>query len=290
MKKLIKTTWQHIRRSPYQSLTAIGMMSLTLFVALAFFLTALGSQAILNYFEGKPQITVFFTDQKKPEDIKLLEKKLKATGQVSQTKYISKEEALAIYQEQNKKDPLLLEMVTASILPASLDVSAKDSQFLPDLVKTLQAEPGVEEVVYQKDIVDLLITWTQTIRKTGAILVGFLTLLSLLIFLTIIGMKIAIRKEEIGILRLIGASKWYIRWPFIFEGLFYGLIASVVSWIVAVCLLIYLTPYLKLFLLGVPLFPISPIFFLELLLGSVFVGAGVGIIGSLLAVWRYLKD
>ena len=290
MKKLIKTTWQYIRRSPYQSLTAIGIMSLTLFVALAFFLTAMGSQAILNYFEGKPQITVFFTDEKKPEDIKALAQKLKATGQVSQTKYISKEEALAIYQEQNKKDPLLLEMVTANILPASLDISAKDPQYLGALVKSLQVEPNVEEVVYQKEIVDLLISWTQTIRKMGIILVGFLTLLSLLILLTIIGMKIAIRKEEIGILRLIGASKWYIRWPFLFEGLFYGIIAAMIGWLICVSLLLYLTPSLESFLSGVPLFPISPIFLLELLLGSILIGVGVGMIGSLLAVWRYLKD
>lgn len=290
MKKLIKATWQHIRRSPYQSLTAIGMMSLTLFVALAFFLTALGSQAILNYFEGKPQITVFFTDQKKSEDIKALEEKLKATGWVLQTKYISKEEALSIYRKQNKKDPLLLEMVTANILPASLDVSAKDPQYLSGLVKTLQAEPNVEEVVYQKDIVDLLITWTQTIRKTGLVLVGFLTVLSLLILLTIIGMKIAIRKEEIEILRLIGASKWYIRWPFLLEGAFYGGIAALIGWIASACLLIYLMPYLKSFLSGVPLFTVSPIFLLELFLSSILIGVGVGIIGSLLAVWRYLKD
>lgn len=290
MKKLIKTTWQHIRRSPYQSLTAIGIMSLTLFVALAFFLTALGSQAILNYFEGKPQITVFFTDEKKPEDIRLLEKKLKAAGQVSQTKYISKEEALAIYQEQNKKDPLLLEMVTSSILPASLDISAKDPQSLSGLVKSLQAEPAVEEVVYQKEIIDLLISWTQTIRKIGIFLVGFLTLLSFLILLTVIGMKIALRKGEIEILSLIGASKWYIRLPFLLEGSFYGAAAAIIGWTITAFLLIYLTPYLKSFLSGVPLFPIPLIFLLELLLGSILVGAGVGIIGSLLAVWRYLKD
>lgn len=290
MKKLIKTTWQHIRRSPYQSLTAIAIMSLTLFVALAFFLTALGSQAILNYFESKPQITVFFTDEKKPADIKVLEEKLKATGEVSQTKYISKEEALAIYQEQNKKDPLLLEMVTASILPASLDVSAKDPQSLSGLVKFLQAEPNVEEVVYQKEIVDLLISWTQTIRKTGVLLVGFLTFLSLMILLTIIGMKIAIRKGEIEILRLIGASKWYIRLPFLFEGFFYGTVAAVIGWLICVSLLLYLTPSLKSFLSGVPLFPVPSIFLLELLLGSILVGLGVGIVGSLLAVWRYLKD
>lgn len=290
MKKLIKTAWQHLRRSPYQSLTAIGIMSLTLFVALTFFLTAIGSQAILNYFEGKPQITVFFTDEKKPEDIKLLEKKLKTTGQVSQTKYISKEEALAIYQEQNKKDPLLLEMVTSSILPASLDVSAKDPQSLPGLVKSLQAEPNVEEVVYQKEIIDLLISWTQTIRKIGIFLVGFLTLLSFLILLTVIGMKIALRRGEIEILRLIGASKWYIRLPFLLEGSFYGAVAAIIGWIITAFLLIYLTPYLKSFLSGVPLFSVSLIFLLELLLGSILIGISVGIVGSLLAVWRYLKD
>lgn len=288
--KLFKTTWQHIRRSPYQVLAAVGIMTLTLFVSSIFFLTAAGSAAILSYFESKPQITAFFTDEKSKEEIANLEEKLKSTGQVLEIKYVSKEEALAIYREQNKGDPLLLEMVTANILPASLEVSAKDAKYLADLAKILQGEPGVQEVIYQKDVVDALVAWTSAIRKIGIILVGFLTIVSLFVILTVIGMKIALKKEEIEILKLIGASNWYIRLPFLLEGAFYGVIGGLISWIVSLVLLLYATPYLSSFLAGIPILPVSPIFMLALLSGLVLVGAGVGVGGSLLSVWRYLKS
>lgn len=287
--KIFKTTWKHIRRSPYQALAAIGIMTLTLFASGVFFLTAATSSAILSFFESKPQITAFFTDEKKTEEITKLETKLKATEKVAQVKYVSKEEALAIYREQNKNDPLLLEMVTANILPASLEVSAKEASYLGDLAKILQAEPGVQEVIYQKDVVDALVSWTSAIRKVGIVLVGFLTIVSLLIILTVIGMKIALRKEEIEILRLIGASNWYIRVPFLLEGAFYGAVGGIVSWIILLILILYATPYLSSFLVGIPVLPISPIFMAAVLGGLILVGAGVGISGSLLAVWRYLR-
>ncbi len=287
--KIFKTTWKHVRRSPYQALAAIGIMTLTLFVSSVFFLTAATSSTVLSYFESKPQITAFFTDEKQQQEITNLEEKLKSTGQVASVKYVSKDEALAIYKEQNKNDPLLLEMVTANILPASLEVSAKDATYLGDLAKILQAEPGVQEVIYQKDVVDALIAWTSAVRKIGIVLISFLSLVSLLIILTIIGMKIALRREEIEILRLVGASNWYIRSPFLMEGAFYGALGGLISWLVSLVLVLYATPYLTSFLVGIPIFLTSPLFMLGLFGGLLLAGAGLGVIGSLLAVWRYLK-
>ena len=288
--KLFKATWQHIRRSPYQAMAAIAIMTLTLFVSGVFFLTAAGSSAILSYFESKPQITAFFTDEKKEAEIKTLEEKLQSTNQVASLKYVSKEEALAIYKEQNKNDPILLEMVTANILPASLEVSAKEAKVLGDLAKILQAEPGIQEVIYQKDVVDNLIAWTDAIRKIGIVFVGFLTLISLLIILTVIGMKIGLKKEEIEILKLIGASNWYIRLPFLLEGALYGLLAGLIAWFICLGLVLYINPQLSSFLVGIPVFSISPLFMLAFLGGLVLAGSLVGIFGSLMAVWRYLKS
>jgi len=112
MNQLLKTTWTHIRRTPYQSLAAVLIMILTFFVITAFTLLAAGSQAILNYFETRPQVTAFFEDQVTLEQIDLLKAKLAETEKTKEIKYVSKEEALAIYREQNKDDPLLLEMVS----------------------------------------------------------------------------------------------------------------------------------------------------------------------------------
>ena len=284
---MFKIAWQHIRRSPYQAVAAVLIMTLTFFVASLFFLVLAGSYNVLSYFEKKPQITVFFTDKKTQSEIKDLEERLRVTGQVSSLKYVSKEEALAIYREQNKADPLLLEMVTADILPSSLEISAVSAEYLSELAKILKNEKETEEVVYQKDIIDSLLSWTKGIRTVGIILVSFLSLLSLLLILTIISMKIAFKKEEIEILKLIGASPWYIRMPFILEGSFYGLIGAVLAWLASFGLLLYSTPFLSSFLAQIPILPVPLPFMLAVFSGMVFLGAALGSLGSLLALKRY---
>lgn len=285
----LKTTFQHIRRSPYQALTAIGIMTLTFFVACLFFLAAASSQAILSYFEKKPQITVFFADEKSQASIENLQQRLKNTGKIAQLKFITKEEALKIYQEQNKDDPLLLEMVTAEILPSSLEISAIDAKYLSELAEILKKEPLVEDVIYQKDVVEALISWISGIRLAGTLLVSFLVIVSLLTILTIIGMKIALRKEEIEILKLVGAGSWFIRTPFLLEGVFYGVIGAIFSWGASYLLILYVTPFLSPFLAGIPILPVSPLFMLYLFLGMAALGSFIGGFGSFLALLRYLK-
>jgi cell division transport system permease protein len=232
------------------------------------------------------------------DDADNLTKTLDATGKVSSTKYISKEDALAIYREQNKNDPLLLEMVTADILPASLEVSAKDPAFLKDLDPTIRAASGVEEVVFQKDVVDTLLAWTNAIRVVGGSVAIILALDSLLIIVTVIGMKIAIRREEIEILTLVGASPWYIRMPFIIEGGIYGAVGSVAAWAIITGLILWVRPAVVGFLGMIPDISLvltsatSTPFLLAtggFLGGMLVIGFLLGSIGSFIALGRYLK-
>lgn len=295
-------TWERLRRSPYQSLAAILIMSLTFFVTGVFFVLASFSSSLLTYFESKPQVTAFFTDKKDVNSIKNLESQLKATGFVSQTKYISKDEALSIYKEQNKNDPLLLEMVTAEILPASLEVQSADPKNLNEIYTILKKEPDVEEVVFQKEIVDSLLSWTTTIRKVGLVVVAALLFVSLTILMTIIGMKIALKKEEVEILKLIGATPSYIKNPFIVEGMLYGVIGAILSWSLVYLLILYGSPSVKSFLYGIPalnlvkvgdinivIWPVSVTFMLILLIVEITLSALVGMLGSVFALRRYLK-
>ncbi len=296
--KVFSTTWKHIRRSPYQSLAAILTLFLTLLLAGVFFLASAASVYILRFFESKPQITVFFADKATEEQVKSLESSLQATGKTASITYVSKDEALAIYREQNKKDPLLLEMVTADILPASLEVSASDPTYLRELEPILKDAPGVEEVVFQKDVVDTLISWTRAIRLVGGSLAALLALDSILIITTVISMKIALKKHEIEILTLIGASPWYIRVPFLLEGAFYGLFGALAAWSIVTSLVLWQRQFFLTFLGNIPSIqyvlsdPLSPVFllssagFLGLL---VLVGFLLGSVGSLVAIGRYLK-
>jgi cell division transport system permease protein len=284
----VKMAWTHIRRSPYQSAAAILTMTLTFFVAAVFFLSAMGFQTVLKEFEKQPQITAFFADNKSEEEIRKLDEALKATGKVEKTVYVSKDEAFKIYQEQNKDDPLLLEMVTADILPASLEISAIDPNDLGGLAQIVDEEEGVEDVIYQKDVIETLLAWTNGVRIVGIGLVSILLLVSLLVLLTVISMKIALKREEIEILRLLGATGWYIRWPFVFEGGIYGFIASLFAWGASYGALLWVTPYLHSFIAGVGAFSFAPLL-MVLILGVMVVGGFLlGAIGSLLAINRYL--
>jgi len=289
MKKHFKTTWTRIRRSPYQALAAVAVMTLTFFIASVFILTAAGSQAILRYFETRPQVTAFFKDEVTMAQVDTLKAKLVETEKVKEMKYISKEEALAIYREQNKDNPLLLEMVTANILPASLEVSTVDISYLGEVAEILRQQPGVEEVIFQEDVVQALHKWTTTLRKIGVGLIGSLGLVSFLIILIIIGMKVAMRRTEIEILQLIGASSWYIWVPFVFEGIFYGAVGAILAWLISYLLLLYSTPFLVSFLAGIPILPVPVLFMLAVLGIEILAGALIGTLGSLLAVKRYLR-
>lgn len=267
-----------------------------------FLLLAASSSAILTYFESKPQLTVFFKDEKDKDSIDLLVGKLQTTGKMASYQYISKDQALAIYREQNKNDPLLLEMVTADILPASLEITATSPHYLSELADTVKGEKGIDEVVFQKDVVDVLISWTSTIRKIGIVFIILLLLATLFILLTSIGMKIALKKDEIEILQLVGATSFYIKRPFILEGVTYGLIGAFTSTLLLTILILYLRPFITSFLRGIPslnlftyqdfvvtIWPPTPLFFTLFWVTILSCGILIGFFGSLLAVSRYIK-
>jgi cell division transport system permease protein len=234
-------------------------------------------------------VTAFFKNEATQQDINSLGNQLSQSGKISSIKFISKEQALQIYKEQNKNDPLLLDLVTADVLPASFEISTIKIEDLGPISTALQKSSIVSEVIYQKDIVSALTVWTSAIRKIGIALILLLSLVSIFIMVTIIGIKISRKKEDIEIMRLIGATSWYIRWPFIIEGVAYGIIGSFVGWVIATATLLYSTPFLESFLRGIPILPVPYTDLLMLLLLEVALASLLGIISSFLAVFRYLK-
>jgi cell division transport system permease protein len=284
-----KTAWKNIRRSPYQALAAISIMALT-FLAISFFTFLLvGSSKVVTYFESKPQVTAFFKNEAKQEDINALKNQLQGSGKVASIKYVSKQDALKIYQEQNKDDPLLLDLVTADVLPSSFEIATVKIEDLGVISNTLTKSSLVSEVIYQKDVVSALSSWTGAIRKIGITLIVLLSLVSIFIMVTIIGIKISQKKEDIEIMKLIGATNWYIRRPFMFEGILYGLIGALIGWLIASGGLLYATPFLESFLKGIPVLPVSYLNLLALLGLEALLAIFLGIVSSFLAVLRYLK-
>lgn len=287
--KFFKTAWKNIRRSPYQAFAAVFIMTLTFLAFSLFAIIFYSSSQVVNYFESKPQVTAFFKDEAKQTDIDELKKSLTDSGIVSEVKFVSKDEALEIYRNQNKDDPLLLDLVTADILPASLEISTFVIDDLTLVSDTLTKSAVVEEVVFQKDVVSTLTSWTNAIRKVGIFIVTLLAIVSVLIMVIIIGIKVSQKRGDIETMRLIGAGSWYVRFPFIIEGVLYGAIGAIVGWIVSYGILLYATPQLSYFLKGVPVFPLSPTFMFGLLGLELLFALLLGVFSSYLAVLRYLK-
>lgn len=286
----VQTVAKYIRRSPYQSVAAVLIMSLTFLTIAVFSIITIISVRVISYFETRPQLSVFFKQEISREEIDTLRNELEQTGKVRSLKFVSQEEALEIYKQQNKEDPLLLDLVTADILPASLDVQATDAEYLSELAQVAKKSPAVDEVVFQKDIVDTLIKFTDGLKQIGLVIIGVLLLVSIFVILTIIGIKITVRKDEIEIMKLIGASNWFIRTPFLLEGIFYGAIGAFIGWGISYGVLyFYAGPQIESFFGSVPVLPIEPLLMIEVL-GILFISAVVlGAFSSFLAVLRYLK-
>lgn len=289
MNRALLFTKRNIRRAPFQAIAAIMVMFLTFLSLLTFILLAAGSQTALKYFESKPQVIVFFKEGTTDEDIQTIENALNQESRVTNTKYVSKEDALQIYRQKNKNDPSLLELVTANILPASLEISTKNPEDLAPIAEILKNEPVVSEVIVPEDVIQTLTSLTRIIRVVGTSTVGFLMVFATLIIVMIIGFKIRLRRNEIEIMRLLGASSSFIRNPFIFEGVFYGVTGGILAWITSYSLLWYFTPFLQGYMGEVNLLPVDPLFMLILLGSVILVAVVIGGLGSISAVRRYLK-
>lgn len=287
--KSFKTAWQHIRRSPYQAIAAILLTMQTFFVISIFTYVIVGSSEIINYLESKPQISAFFKNDVKAENIDALKEQLLSAGKVEKIKFISKQDALKIYNQQNKNDPLLLELVTEDFLPASFDISAKNIEDLTGISEMLRASPLVSDVVFPEDVVSGLRVWTDAVRKIGFGLIATLALDSILVMVIIIGIKVSQKKEEIEIMRLIGATGWYVRRPFLVEGIFYGLIGAFLGWTMSLVVVWYTKGAVFAFFAGVPLSYSTPNTLLLLLGGEVLLAIILGVFVSFFAVLRYLK-
>jgi len=285
----LKKTIKILRRSPYQALAAALAMTLTFFVGSIFVILVLGGQMVLNYIEQRPQVIAFFKDDTTDTQVQGIIDKVRETGLAKDVKYVTKEEALAIYRERNKDEPLLLESVSADFLPSSIDISVSRAKDINQIVKTVKAEPQVERVIAPENLVDQLVKWTKTIRLGGIIFVATLMAISFLIIIMVIGMRIALRRDEISIMSLVGATKWYIARPFFLEGAIYGIIGSSIAIFLVYAILLFYSPSIQEFLGPIQVFPIPPLFFIYLWAGEAAVAVLVGIVGAAIALYRYLK-
>jgi cell division transport system permease protein len=311
-----KYSLRHIRRSPYQTLSAILIMIITFFMVSIFLMIAFLSGAVLKHFETKPQISAFYPNDTPESEILDVKKQLEQTNLTKNVKYISSKDAVEIYKKDTAGEDVdpNLDLVSDKVLPPSLEITAWDLNELKLLKGMVEKKEGVK-VIYIEEVVNKLSIWLNGLRTTGLVLLTLLIIETVLVVWTIIGMRISQRRHEIEIMRLLGATSWYIRSPFLIEGMLYGVIGSVIGVAITMGLLQSILPSIKAFLEGipmqalsvtavlsvisesltqqrvdgVPLAPISPLFVLALAAVEAVIGMLIGAIGSYFAVVRNLK-
>ncbi len=285
-----KTTWHHIRRSPLQSMAALIIVFFTALLFIVFYLVSSGLSKTLTYFETKPEITIFLKDGLSKDLVQSVQNDLSLYPDIREIRFISKEKALDIYQDQNKDNPLLLEMVTSDILPASFEVSANNPQTLEQIENDFKTRTDiVDELIYQKDVVSNLLVWTQRIRLSALIFVSLFSFVSFLVIFTIIGMKITNRKDEIRISRLLGASRSFVKKPFIMEGIFYGLVGSLFANLVVLPIAYLFKTDVNNFFQPINFINLDPIHILQIVAVSCLLSIILTYFASILSVKRYFK-
>lgn len=295
----LKTAWDHVRRTPFQSLAAIFALAINFFVVTLLSTLVYSSSSALKYFETRPQVIAFLKDEASKEDIASLHQKISGDARVKKVTYISKEQALEIYNKATADNPLLSELVNPSIFPASLEISLTDLSYAQDVIEEIKksniidsvgftASLGGEETLF--DVVKKLRTFTDSLRIIGASFSLLLALTSFFILTIIIGMRISSRRSEIEILRLIGATNRFIRSPIVIEAIIYAITGVLAGWLFAFLLVLYATPSIIAFFGEIPVLPKDTFQVFSLygiiLGGELLVGILLAVVGSSLAISR----
>ena len=283
-------TWRHLRRSPFQSIIALLTMTVSFFILTSFVFFNSGLNSVLNHFNTKPEITIFLKDGLDKPTLEAAQNEIATIPDIREVRYVSKEKALELYKELNKNNPLLTEMVTASILPASFEVSAYNPKVLEAVAQKFTTKTTlVDEIVYQKDLIESLVGWTNMLKNFAIITISFFGLVAFFVTSAVIGLKITNRKDEINTSRLLGALLFYVKKPFLLEGIIYGLFGSTVGYLTTLSIIIYFKAKLNTFFAPAIFVSNDPLFYLTWLLVELFIGFVVGLGTSFVVSKRYIK-
>jgi cell division transport system permease protein len=289
----------NFRRNWVMSLGAVITIYLSLLLVGVFLATGVIINGVVKSVESKVSVQVFIKDGAPTSDVDALQQSLLADPSVASVQYTSKEKALQKFREDMKQSPEIVEQLEGNPLPASLDVTLKDPRQVETTVAKIKASPlflkiadrpnnPEDSLKYGQKTVKRLFAVTQVIRWIEVAFVLMLAAVSLIFISNTIRLAIYARRKEIGIMRLVGASNWFIRTPFLLEGVLQALIGALLAILSVAGLqaaimprLGEIVPFLGVSMNGQAMAQIS----LALVLAGIF----IGLLGSSLALRRYLK-
>lgn len=295
--RIFKAGFKNLFRNAWLSTAATAVMLITLLIILTTLISNMALNTTIKGILTKIDVSIYLKDSTTQAQIKNLQAELSQVENVASIQYVSKLDALARYREQNKNNQKLLQAVNEldNPLPASLEVKAKDQKNLTpiaDFVNRSDVKPLVDSTSYEKDrkiTIDRIIRVSNFINATGLMASLLFTIISILIIFNTIRMAIYSRREELEIMKLIGATKWFIRGPFLCEASLYGFIASIIALVLIYLFLQGIGPKIATYIDFTSTIQFFKHNIILITLGELAVSIVIGATSSMLAMARYLK-
>ena len=295
----LRESVQNFRRNWVMSFGAVITIYLSLLIVGISVLTGVLIGDVVKSVESKVSIQIFLKDGAAVPDVDALQKSLVADSMVKSVDYVSKEEALERFKKDMAQSPEIVQNIRGNPLPASLDLTLKNPREVEAMVVKIKdnalfvkvadrPDNPEESLKYGQQVVKKLFAFTRVIRYVEIAFIIMLAIVSLIFINNTIRLAIYARRKEIGIMRLVGASNWFIRTPFLLEGVIQSLIGASLALLTIVGLSSLIVPRLR---EAVPFLPLSIAGGAMAQIAFVLIAAAVvlGLLGSGLALRRYLK-
>ena len=283
-------TVTNLRRNLLMTIAAISTVAISLLLLGGVqILGMIVNKATLGW-ESKVEISAFLRDDIATGELQALQADLSNMPEVEEITYISKAQAFEEFKELYKDQPELWETIPNDSLPASVRVKLTDAKWTEEVAARIDGAPGIDEVKFGGEFIKRLLRINALLRTITLVMSLILLVAAAGLIANTIRVAIYARRDEIGIMKLVGATNWFIRIPFMLEGVFAALVGAAVSGAVVLAANAFLFPPIRDFLPVLEgVFAFSGGEIASVLLVLVGVGAGVGIIGSSLALRRFLE-
>ncbi|MFC1623620.1 cell division protein FtsX [Patescibacteria group bacterium] len=301
IKRIIKSALISFWRNRVVSLSSILVMTITLLVFGALIFSNAMLDSALAQIKEKVDINVYFLTTAEDEDILSLQKSLENLPEVESIEYVSREDALKNFREKHKDDQLTLQALDEleeNPLGAAFNIQAKEADQYESIASFLEGEHAlsgegstiIDKVNYyqNKMVIDRLSKIISSTEKIGFGITLLMVIMSIVITFNTVRLAIYISREEISVMRLVGASNKYVRGPFVVEGAIYGFIASVIALLFFWGLTYYFGDFTQR-MFGVNTFDYYADNFINIFTTIVLSGVVLGMVSSYLAVRKYLK-
>lgn len=295
IKNIFKQGWQGIWRNKGMGVASVSSISAVLMILGMVLILILSINSLVVETKTKfDEIEIFLEDDINNNEMAELEEVIRNRDGIVSMIFKSKDEALETMKEDWGDEAYILEGLEGldnNPLPNSYIIQLKDVKYADGVVEATKSMKGIEKVKYHKDIIDKLMIIANYIRVGGIAIIGSLIFVSIFIISNTIKLTVSSRKKEIGIMKYVGATNGYIRGPFILEGIFFGIIGAVISIFIVYFGYDYFFEavneklYSMISIILVP--PVS--IFEDIAIIFLSIGAGIGALGSLISMKKFLN-